>query len=48
MKSTDKPSSKLWSFVYAPFSKKTVTSVIWNSKYEDLFACAYGQYEFGK
>lgn len=42
MRHTDKPASKLWTFVYPPFAKKTVTSVVWNPKYEDLFACAYG------
>ena len=44
----DKHIQPLWRFLYTPNKKKSVTCISWNTKYEDLFAVAYGSYEFGK
>ena len=38
----------LWRIEYAPNRKYHVTGIAWNPKYSDLFATAYGSYEFGK
>ncbi|KAJ9462041.1 Dynein [Diplonema papillatum] len=38
----------LWKFTADVARKKTVTSICWNPKYNDLFAVGYGSYEFLK
>lgn len=38
----------LWRIDYEPNRKYHVTGIAWNPKYSDLFATAYGSYEFGK
>ena len=38
----------LWKFNSEMAKKKTVTSICWNPKYNDLFAVGYGSYEFLK
>eukprot|EP00754_Rhynchopus_humris_P038026 Rhum_TRINITY_DN20723_c0_g1::Rhum_TRINITY_DN20723_c0_g1_i1::g.171952::m.171952/K10409/DNAI1; dynein intermediate chain 1, axonemal len=38
----------LWKFNSEMTKKKTVTSLCWNPKYNDLFAVGYGSYEFLK
>lgn len=36
----------LWSFKYHLAKKKTVTALCWNPKFTDLFAAAFGSYDF--
>ena len=36
----------LWRFTTEKSRKKNVTAVSWNPKYKDLFAVAYGSYDF--
>lgn len=38
----------LWKFTYEKSKKLSVTSLAWNRKYVDLFAVAYGSYDFLK
>jgi len=38
----------LWKFTFEKSKKLSVTSLAWNSKYIDLFAVAYGSYDFLK
>lgn len=38
----------LWKFSYDKAKKLSVTSLSWNQKYPDLFAVAYGSYDFLK
>ena len=38
----------LWKFTSEVVKKKTVTSICWNPRYNDLFAVGYGSYEFLK
>lgn len=38
----------LWKFTYDKSKKLSVTSLAWNRKYVDLFAVAYGSYDFLK
>ncbi len=38
----------LWRFDYLPNKKYNCTAICWNPKYKDLFAAAYGSYDFGK
>lgn len=38
----------LWRFVYAPNKKHNVTAIVCSPRYPDMFAVAYGSYEFGK
>jgi dynein intermediate chain 1 len=35
----------LFTFSYEPAKKRTVTSLVWNPKYSDLFAAGYGSYD---
>eukprot|EP00474_Spongospora_subterranea_P010601 CRZ11059.1 hypothetical protein [Spongospora subterranea] len=36
----------LWRFSYSKAKRKTVTSIKWNMLYPDIFAVAYGSYDF--
>lgn len=38
----------LWKFIFEKSKKLSVTSLAWNKKYVDLFAVAYGSYDFLK
>jgi dynein intermediate chain 1 len=38
----------LWRFDFLPNKRYNCTAICWNPKYKDLFAAAYGSYEFGK
>mmetsp|Transcript_34370 Transcript_34370/g.61590 ORF Transcript_34370/g.61590 Transcript_34370/m.61590 type:complete len:646 (-) Transcript_34370:475-2412(-) len=38
----------LWKFTSDKVKKKTVTSICWNPRYNDLFAVGYGSYDFLK
>lgn len=44
----DKSICPLWRFAHAPAKSLSVTSIVWNPKYADLFATSYGSYDFGK
>lgn len=44
----EKNTCPLWRFAHAPAKALSVTSVVWNAKYSDLFAVSYGSYDFGK
>jgi len=52
---TDDPKSEsfgsvlpLWRFTTDKSRRKNVTAMCWNPRYKDLFACAYGSYDFLK
>lgn len=38
----------LWRITYQPNENHHVTGIAWSPKYSDLFATAYGSYDFGK
>lgn len=38
----------LWKFHFDQAKRKTVTSIVWNPEFKDLFAVAYGSYDFMK
>jgi dynein intermediate chain 1 len=38
----------LWKFEFEKEKKRQVTALAWNKERKDLFAVAYGSYEFGK
>eukprot|EP00051_Salpingoeca_urceolata_P013284 m.166338 g.166338 ORF g.166338 m.166338 type:complete len:740 (-) comp17751_c0_seq9:195-2414(-) len=36
----------LWKFAFSKTKKMTVTAVVWNPRYPDMFAVGYGSYDF--
>lgn len=36
----------LWRFQFGKAKRKTVTSIVWNPEFPDLFAVGYGSYDF--
>lgn len=38
----------LWKFTFDQAKRKTVTSIVWNPEFSDLFAVGYGSYDFMK
>ena len=36
----------LWRFSYQKAKKLSVTGIQWSPKYDDLFACSFGSYDF--
>jgi len=38
----------LWRFSFDAAKRKTVTSIVWNPEFKDLFAVGYGSYDFMK